>query len=315
MSDIIKQQLSHLCLTVGQRIPLWTQGAGGNISIKDGNKLWIKATGVRLDAVNLEQGIAQVDFPKMAHILDSVEWQESEAEESYSNLIKETTIPGPGLGRASMESGFHARLPQKYVIHFHSIASLLIYYELNKDKKRVLDWLKKNTHLKVTFVEACRPGWILSKKVSGDASIYFLESHGIILQSEDDSILHHWEKLEITFCRDFDYPELLDALQKKETFEELFEKYGDSSIPFKCYFPDVVVFIDRMNQVLKKNKKGESTFPKEMIAKDRDMAELWLATVILQKLSPSFPEVPAAIASTLKELPTEKIRQQRANRA
>ncbi|MFM8315957.1 MAG: hypothetical protein ACKOA8_16890, partial [Deltaproteobacteria bacterium] len=272
-------------------------------------------TGVRLDGVSLEQGMAQVDFRKMAQIIEHAQWQESEAEENYSNLIKDTTMPGPGLGRASMETGFHARLSQKYVIHFHSLASLLIYHELNKDKKRVMDWLKSNTLLKVSFVEACRPGWILSKKVFGDASIYFLESHGIILQGEDDSILNQWEKLETTFCKDFSYPDLYDALQKRLTFEELFEKYGSISIPFRCYFPDIAVFIDRMNQVLKKNKMGECTFPKEMIAKDRDMAELWLATVILYKLSPGFPEVPVGIASTLKDLPTEKIRQQRAKRA
>jgi ribulose-5-phosphate 4-epimerase/fuculose-1-phosphate aldolase len=310
MANAIKTELSLLCQKVGTQIPLWTQGAGGNISIKDQDTLWIKATGYRLDAVRETGGLAQVDFRKMAEVLESADWNEVESEQKYSDLIQETTLRGPGLGRASMETGFHARLSQKFVLHFHSLASLLLCHERRKDKLRVNAWLKKKTKLEVIFVEPCRPGWILSKKVFGHTSIYFLESHGIILQGQDEKILDVWMVLEQEFCSEFNYPELLEFLSGKTSFGELFEKFSGQAIPFKCYFPDVAVFNDRLFRVLERNHQGFYLFPKTAITVDRDMAELWLATLMIYHFCPEFEEVPEEIANTVKELPTEKIRQQ-----
>jgi len=310
MENSIKTELSLLCSKVGTQIPFWTQGAGGNISIKDRDTLWIKATGYRLDAVRESGGLAQVNFRKMAEVLEMADWNEVESEQKYSDLIQETTLRGPGLGRASMETGFHARLSEKFVLHFHSLASLLLCHEWRKDKQRVNEWLKKKTKLQVVFVEPCRPGWVLSKKVFGDASIFFLESHGIILQGPDSKILENWKILEEEFCLEFNYPALLELLRGSNSFESLFEKFGQQAIPFKCYFPDVAVFNDRLCRILQKNNQGLYFFPKASLSEDRDMAELWLATLMIYHFCPKFEEVPEEISSTVKELPTEKIRQQ-----
>jgi hypothetical protein len=311
MSLTAKKQLIQLCRTVGINIPLWTQGAGGNISVKEENTLWIKATGCRLDEVSEDKGIAHVDYQKMAQVLLEEKWNESEAESNYAKLIRECTLLGPGLGMASMETGFHALLPKKYVLHFHSLASLLIYHELNKNKKRVMEWLENKTDVEFDFVEACRPGWVLSKKVKGNASIYFLESHGIILHSDSDSILSLWTSLEKEFCRDFNYSELYSLLDLPKSFNELFERFAMKSMPFKCYFPDVAVFSERLDKVLKKDSSGEYLFPRDLVKADRDMAELWLATQLMFHFSPDFKEVPKEISSVVKDLPTEKLRRER----
>ncbi len=311
MNKVIKSELSEICQSIGARIPLWTQGAGGNISIKDGDTLWIKATGFRLDSVTPQQGMARVDFRKMSSVLDSEDWKEAQAEQNYANLIKDTTLIEPGLGRASMETGFHARLSKKYVLHFHSLASLLICHEFNQDKTRVLDWLKKTTSLDCVFIEACRPGWVLSKKVFGDSSIYFLESHGIILQSDQPSILEDWKSLEIKFCTDFGYEELNRLLREESTFQELIQRYGDTPLSFKCYFPDVAVFRDRLEKQLRKTEQGLFYFPWDSRSQDKDMAELWLATLMLYHFAPHFEEVPSEISSVVKDLPTEKLRQKK----
>lgn len=311
MSLKTKKQLSELCQKVGVKIPVWTQGAGGNISIKDEHTLWIKATGYRLDEVSEEVGIAHVDYRKMAQVLGNETWGESEGEVNYARLIRESTLPGPGLGMASMETGFHALLPKKYVLHFHSLASLLIYHELNKNEKRVMAWFKEKTEVEIDFVKACRPGWVLSKKVKGNASIYFLESHGIILHSDSDTILSIWASLEKEFCRDFNYSELYSLLETPRSFSELFDKFAIKSMPFKCYFPDVAVFSERLDKVLEREPSGEYLFPKDLVKADRDMAELWLATQLLYHFCPEFQEVPREISSVVKDLPTEKLRIER----
>lgn len=310
MSDSTKAELSQLCKFVGSRVPLWTQGAGGNISLKDREMLWIKATGWRLDAVKRTEGLAQVDFRKMAYLLDTETWSESVAEQKYADLIETTTVREKGLGRASMETGFHARLPKKYVIHFHSLASLLICHELKKNKTKVSQWLNSVTSLKWEWVEPCRPGWILSKRVSGDASIFFLESHGLILQSENTELLQAWEVLEKRFCQDFNYLELYELLISELDFQDLFVRYGSAAIPFKCYFPDVAVFYDRLVKLLQKKHLDLFEFPLSAVERDQDMAELWLATQILFKICPEFEEFPHQLAIEVKGLPTEKLRQQ-----
>ncbi len=312
MTKKIEIELSYLCQKIGARIPVWTQGAGGNISIKeDKNTLWIKATGFRLDRVTENTGIAHVDYKTMAQVLKSESWKESEAEENYAKLIKETTLLGDGLGRASMETGFHALLPKKYVLHFHSLASLLFYHEFNMDRTRVIGWLKNNTQRETIFVEACRPGWVLSKQIKGDAGIYFLESHGIILHGDDDSIITEWESLEKEFCKDFNYSGLYSLLTEIPNFDKLFQLFAANPMPFRCFFPDVAVFSERLDRVLQPTASGEVFFPVSSISKDKDMAELWLATAILYRLSPNFQEVPKEIRAVIRDLPTEKLRQQR----
>jgi len=310
MSESTKTELSQLCKFVGSRVPLWTQGAGGNISLKDRDMLWIKATGLRLDAVKSNEGLAQVDFRKMAYRLDTESWSESVAEQKYADLIESTTVKEEGLGRASMETGFHARLSKKYVIHFHSLVALLICHELKKNKPKVSRWLNSATSLKWEWVEPCRPGWILSKRVSGDASIFFLESHGVILQSENSELLEAWEVLEKRFCQDFNYLELYELLASPLDFQDLFARYASHCIPFKCYFPDVAVFQERLTKLLHRNKLDLFEFPLNTVQRDKDMAELWLATQILFKICPGFEEVPQQIAIEVKDLPTEKLRQQ-----
>ena len=59
---MIHSDLVDLCKFVGSQTPHWVQGAGGNISVKDGSHLYIKASGIRLANVSEEYGIAEVDF-------------------------------------------------------------------------------------------------------------------------------------------------------------------------------------------------------------------------------------------------------------
>ena len=173
------------------------------------------------------------------------------------------------------------------------------------------NWLKTNTSLEFSFVEPCRPGWVLSKKVKGSSDVYFLESHGIILHSDSEMIINDWALLEKKFCEDFGYVKLYQWLDAATSFQPLFEMFAGKPMPYKCYFPDVAVFAERLEKVLQRQTSGEFLFPEGALRVDRDMAELWLATQLIYSLCPQFPEVPMEISSVIRDLPTEKLRRER----
>jgi Class II Aldolase and Adducin N-terminal domain len=92
VSEGVRHQLSSLCQQVGAGVPWWTQGAGGNISIKEKDRLWIKATGSRLDGVTLREGIAQVDLSWFRRALNSLPEDLMAAESKYSQVLRESAL-------------------------------------------------------------------------------------------------------------------------------------------------------------------------------------------------------------------------------
>src|SRR5689334_18694686 len=137
-------QLAKECQRVGHFKPLWTQGPGSNLSFKDADSLWIKASGYRLDHVTEKKGVAKLKMAPLAKWLATLPSYESlkdssshsEEEKQYAALIKEAS--DPQLERASMEAGFHVILPKNFVAHFHSIGALLMAYEQAKNPENML---------------------------------------------------------------------------------------------------------------------------------------------------------------------------------
>ena len=64
----IPTEFVALCNLIGKRIPVWNQGAGGNISLKENGELWIKASGSRLHEVTTSSGVARVDLTHFARL-------------------------------------------------------------------------------------------------------------------------------------------------------------------------------------------------------------------------------------------------------
>ena len=60
-------QLSDLCRAVGDDL-LLVQGGGGNGSVKAGNRMWIKASGVRMADVGSGTGHCGLDLARRGHI-------------------------------------------------------------------------------------------------------------------------------------------------------------------------------------------------------------------------------------------------------
>jgi rhamnose utilization protein RhaD (predicted bifunctional aldolase and dehydrogenase) len=109
--------LPHEFLALSQQIgadPLLVQGPGGNTSIKVDNQMWIKASGTLLaDALNHDIFVA-VDPQKAILELDGA--SDGSCRSALIDLARQL--------RPSIETTFHAMFPQKFVFHFHSVATI-----------------------------------------------------------------------------------------------------------------------------------------------------------------------------------------------
>ena len=104
-------------LTLSQQIganPLLVQGPGGNTSIKQDGRMWIKASGTELSDALDEDIFVAVDPDRALAELDGA------GDGSCRSALIDSDC---GL-RPSIETTFHALFPQRFVFHFHSVATI-----------------------------------------------------------------------------------------------------------------------------------------------------------------------------------------------
>jgi len=106
----IEKQVKVFCAQIGAD-PMLVQGAGGNVSWKDGDVLWVKASGTWLAHAESSDIFVPV---KLAHLQDQ--------------LAKKNFSVSPKLYRASslrpsIETLLHALLPHRVVAHLHPVAA------------------------------------------------------------------------------------------------------------------------------------------------------------------------------------------------
>lgn len=107
-SEEVRAELAVLAEELGG--VTWVQGPGGNVSVKDGGALWVKASGTRLATVASPGGHVGVDRE------DAVRALEGDAD-ADARLFGRTPRP-------SLETYFHA-LGARVVAHTHPVAVLL----------------------------------------------------------------------------------------------------------------------------------------------------------------------------------------------
>lgn len=169
-----RNSVVDLCVKVGSDF-LLAQGAGGNVSWKEKDTLWIKASGTWLKDARENDIFLPLDIET---IRDQV-------------LNKNfRSIPQPTNGdkkRPSIETWFHALLPHKFVLHLHALEVLALL--VRRDAKDVISRTLK-TNVEWAFVEYLKPGEKLASRIaelldkSPDVSLLFLENHGIVVGAE-----------------------------------------------------------------------------------------------------------------------------------
>ncbi|MDB9770461.1 class II aldolase/adducin family protein [Gammaproteobacteria bacterium] len=166
--------INDFCDEIG-RDRLLVQGAGGNISWKEENILYVKASGMKLSAAKEKNIFVPVGL---------LELQQDLAEEKFN--IKPIALPeGDTQLKPSIETLMHAMLPFKFVLHLHAIDTLAIL--VRKNAKSIISNELKDA-FNYSFVDYHQPGELLAKAIyrsieKSCPDIIFLKNHGIVIGS------------------------------------------------------------------------------------------------------------------------------------
>ncbi len=304
------RELIELSRTIGAKVPIWTQGAGGNVSSKSEGHLWIKASGTRLDQVSENSGLCCLHRKNFELGLKKcMELSDSEVEPFYESLLRDPMIHISGKGRPSMEAAFHAMLPSKFICHFHSLTSLLISLEHSNFPGAVEKWISDTCDLKFSFIDFATPGISLAMDVARHvgSKIIFLKNHGVILAIDDPMELLDWEQLEDAYIHSRGH-HLLSEIKNTREMNEIVKTLNPTE--FKILFPDVAVFKDQLLLALSEEDGHYTQLSNEPIV-GNNLGELWFALQILLNIFPDFPEIPNNLQDKIVGLPTERYRKER----
>jgi rhamnose utilization protein RhaD (predicted bifunctional aldolase and dehydrogenase) len=171
----LNKHVKAFCAKIGTD-SLLVQGAGGNISWKDGGTLWIKASGMWLAEAEAKEIFVPVNLTFLQAAL---------TEQNFS--VKPEVITNSGL-RPSIETLLHALMPHKVVVHLHAVEILVHLVQANARKKiqRLV-----NEEVKWIYVDYFKPGAELARAISqelttrNDANVVFMGNHGVVIGGRD----------------------------------------------------------------------------------------------------------------------------------
>ena len=226
----------------------WVQGAGGNISVKEGNTLIVKASGTRIADASPTHGWVKCDLAKVKHAL------ETNNEDVGSSVIE-------GTGKPSIETFLHA-FDSRIIVHLHP--------------SHLMDVLCSAAPYEDCMWEYYKPGLPLAKALAGvidsGKKIYLFKNHGVLLLGNTvEEIIDHM----ITLCTTL---RKLPAMDIQTTFDlyKSFKKFSGGKsfllkptflavhLPdvFKQYTPDIAVFLQDAPLIYRKESDFEDYLKK-----------------------------------------------------
>jgi rhamnose utilization protein RhaD (predicted bifunctional aldolase and dehydrogenase) len=176
-SSAIRIEIEQMCVELGSN-PLLVQGAGGNVSWKENDTLWIKASGTWL----ADAGDEDIFIPtNLVHIRKAL------SEDDFS--VKPIVTSDSAL-RPSIETLLHALMPQRVVVHLHAIDVLshLVRDDCELNFKNILP-----EDMNYALVKYCKPGEDLAENVyqkiqsNEQINVVFLLNHGLVIGGESVS--------------------------------------------------------------------------------------------------------------------------------
>jgi rhamnose utilization protein RhaD (predicted bifunctional aldolase and dehydrogenase) len=152
------------------------QGPGGNVSWKDGDALWVKASGTWLAEAELKDIFVPVNLSLLQTALSKYDFSVKPEVTSNSDL------------RPSIETLLHALMPHRVVMHLHAVEILAHLVQVNA-KEKIKNLVGDS--VKWIYVDYFKPGADLARAVSEqltnrfDADVVFLGNHGVVIGGED----------------------------------------------------------------------------------------------------------------------------------
>jgi rhamnose utilization protein RhaD (predicted bifunctional aldolase and dehydrogenase) len=246
----INKEFLKFSQNIGNNLDL-VQGAGGNTSFKDGEILWVKASGCWLrDALRREIFIPLIQKhskDEMFNTSDFLVAKNFQLDNSVESL------------RPSIETFLHLLMPHKYVVHLHSVN--IISNSILVDGEQRLSNLLDGINWR--WVNYERPGaplaFSVQQMIDSDPDVLILANHGVIFGAESvekaSQLLNEIEnrvkretrsyKFDINFnnieslVSNSDY-----CLSKDQTINSLaFDKTACSIASRGTLYPDHVVFL------------------------------------------------------------------------
>ncbi|MFD1715579.1 class II aldolase/adducin family protein [Amnibacterium flavum] len=171
------EDMKSFALEIGHDLRL-VQGAGGNLSVKVDNTLWIKASGTRLAEATARPIFVPLRLAETrAAVLET---------ESFGHLVR-ADYADSGL-RPSIETALHALLPHAFVFHTHSTGAIAWGLSLDGHPISSEGWFD------LLVVPYAKPGLELARAVmaalgSGTGSerplALLLVNHGVVTAADD----------------------------------------------------------------------------------------------------------------------------------
>lgn len=211
---------------------IFVQGTGGNTSMKIGDKMYIKSSGAKLSEMNIENGCSCCKYQQLSKFISSRNRLRKSDEGVFLDLIRTSVVENKSGGTPSMEVGFHAILPSKYVIHLHSIYSNI--FMCMKNGRNILK--KIVSDLDFAVIEFKNPGYELAyhlSRMENPPKLIFLKNHGIIIHGDDLN--------KCTNLMDLVHQKIVTYLKNKKKFTPF--RVSKTYFQFGEYlFPDAAVF-------------------------------------------------------------------------
>lgn len=230
------------------RSPFLVQGAGGNTSFKRNGTLLVKASGVFLKDMRENHGYVGCHIAPIRRYLGAVVYS-PRRESEFDSVIRRYILPEANFGEPSIETGLHAVLKSRYVIHTHNVYANVFNCMVGGEKL-----LKKIFPAGYfLFVPYNNPGLALARslyQISEKRKIplaLFLKNHGLIT--------HHDRALEALRLTEYITEQLRRYLRRAAPFRPFVVRQRRADLS-RHLFPDSAVYsqIDpaRLSQTKKK---------------------------------------------------------------
>lgn len=178
-------------LTVASRLgrdETQIQGPGGNVSLKSGGRMWVKASGTWLADAETSEVMVPVDAEAMRAALVSGDPKADQPQSFVPDGVETSGL------RPSIETSFHAALPAPVVIHTHCVATIAAAVQRGAEAevRRQLD------DLGIVWVPYAKPGAAVARLLldawHDGAAGAVLGNHGLIATgptaAEAETLLH-----------------------------------------------------------------------------------------------------------------------------
>lgn len=292
-----REALIRQAMTLGAT-PGYVQGAGGNLSVKDGSTIWIKASGTRLKEADSREIFVALDLRgARSAVLDT---------EDLASVIQDA--PGTAGLRPSIETSIHCLLPHRFVSHVHSIGAIALAVLADAaDRASALADLARVIH-----VPYARPGIPLARSIlsrlaqdPADADtplLMVLGNHGIIAASGSSD--HNVALLQAVEAR-LAAPLLADTIAPPRAASGWYEAFPSGTLtPSQAAFlgggpltPDQSVFLGpRPFALVDAAREGDETSSARITGSG--------AVELLSSLSADATEIASSFVDIARSVPT-----------